>query len=37
MSNRGLAALALVAVLIVLANILADILYGLLDPRIRYD
>ncbi|MEL7256472.1 MAG: ABC transporter permease [Pseudomonadota bacterium] len=25
------------AVLIVLANLLADILYGLLDPRIRYD
>ncbi len=25
------------AVLIVLANILADVLYGLLDPRIRYD
>ncbi|MEM6481417.1 MAG: ABC transporter permease [Pseudomonadota bacterium] len=27
----------LFAVLIVLANLLADILYGLLDPRIRYD
>lgn len=25
------------AVLIVLANLIADILYGLLDPRIRYD
>ncbi|MEM8775188.1 MAG: ABC transporter permease [Pseudomonadota bacterium] len=25
------------AVLIVLANLLADILYGMLDPRIRYD
>ncbi|MEM8536566.1 MAG: ABC transporter permease [Pseudomonadota bacterium] len=25
------------AVLIILANLLADILYGLLDPRIRYD
>ena len=27
----------MLAVLIVLANILADLLYGLLDPRIRYD
>ncbi|MEM6375330.1 MAG: ABC transporter permease [Pseudomonadota bacterium] len=27
----------LFAVLIVLANLIADILYGLLDPRIRYD
>ncbi|MEL6533502.1 MAG: ABC transporter permease, partial [Pseudomonadota bacterium] len=25
------------AVLIVLFNLLADVLYGLLDPRIRYD
>jgi peptide/nickel transport system permease protein len=25
------------AVLIVLFNLIADILYGLLDPRIRYD
>jgi peptide/nickel transport system permease protein len=27
----------MLAVLIVLCNILADVLYGLLDPRIRYD
>jgi peptide/nickel transport system permease protein len=25
------------AVLIVLFNLLADIIYGILDPRIRYD
>jgi peptide/nickel transport system permease protein len=25
------------AVLIVLFNLLADVLYGVLDPRIRYD
>ena len=25
------------AVLIVLFNLIADILYGILDPRIRYD
>ena len=25
------------AILIVLFNIIADVLYGLLDPRIRYD
>jgi peptide/nickel transport system permease protein len=25
------------AILIVLFNLIADILYGLLDPRIRYD
>ena len=27
----------LLAVLIVLMNLIADILYGVLDPRIRYD
>jgi peptide/nickel transport system permease protein len=25
------------AFLIVMANIIADVLYGVLDPRIRYD
>ena len=25
------------AVLIVLSNLIADVLYGVLDPRIRYD
>jgi peptide/nickel transport system permease protein len=25
------------AVLIVLCNLIADVLYGMLDPRIRYD
>jgi peptide/nickel transport system permease protein len=27
----------LLAVLIVMMNLIADILYGILDPRIRYD
>ena len=27
----------LIAVMIVMMNLIADILYGLLDPRIRYD
>ena len=35
---RGfLAVVAGFAVLIVLFNLIADILYGILDPRIRYD
>jgi peptide/nickel transport system permease protein len=25
------------AILVVLFNLIADVLYGLLDPRIRYD
>ena len=27
----------LLAVMIVMMNLIADILYGVLDPRIRYD
>jgi peptide/nickel transport system permease protein len=27
----------LLAVLIVMMNLIADVLYGILDPRIRYD
>jgi len=34
--NVVMAALLIVAILVVLFNILADVLYGLLDPRIRY-
>ena len=30
------ASFLLIAVLVVLGNLLADVLYGLLDPRIRY-
>jgi peptide/nickel transport system permease protein len=26
-----------VSVLVILGNLIADIVYGLLDPRIRYD
>ena len=32
-----MAYLALTACIIVLFNLVADLLYGLLDPRIRYD
>ena len=33
----GLDGLRAIAVLIVMMNLIADVLYGLLDPRIRYD
>jgi peptide/nickel transport system permease protein len=29
--------LVVVAVMVILFNLIADILYGVLDPRIRYD
>jgi len=32
-----MAYLMVTAVIIVVANLIADILYGYLDPRIRYD
>ena len=36
-SSRILAFLVLAGVLVVGANLIADLLYGVLDPRIRYD
>jgi ABC-type dipeptide/oligopeptide/nickel transport system permease component len=32
-----MAYLMVMAVIIITANLLADVLYGYLDPRIRYD
>ena len=32
-----MAILIITAVLVLITNLLADIVYGLLDPRVRYD